>query len=371
MPSFSTKSTDQRLIETAEFITKQNRQAGLKVYEWGVDAPLHEFRRIGEKMHMGSSGTKEERRYRRAIIMMRAGVLRHDVNKAVNETKAILASQCQAKFNTTLLQCANYSAQVPSALDLMASQRGAKVEVDQATRLQGQLRGIQNSRKGLAHEIYIPVNDPNDGAIQHTYSYVKSNLCDDQYRTAIGPGKSLRALDNGGELFVIGHGNLGTGIGTHTREYGARDLVTQLRNDSLSRNPTAPVVIYLFACWAGTHTRRGFGGFGKREPYVRRFARALAANGFNNYQVVGFAGSVSKQTLTQDYLHAPGSTNPGTSSLGSDGVYSVYEVSNGDFNRTIGQDWTTKAAPNKHTIAFWKGWSTLTVRQRGGKENLG
>jgi len=59
----------------------------------------------------------------------------------------------------------------------------------------------------------------------------------------------------------------------------------------LSRNPTQPIVIFLFCCWGATHTRHGVFDV-KRKPYAYRFAKALAERGFNNVRVVGFAGSV-------------------------------------------------------------------------------
>ena len=83
MPSFSTKSTEQRLTDTAAYIEQRNPQAASKVYQWGINATTHEMRRIGEKMHMGKTGTADERRLRRAMIMMRAGVMRHDIRKVV------------------------------------------------------------------------------------------------------------------------------------------------------------------------------------------------------------------------------------------------------------------------------------------------
>ena len=198
-------------------------------------------------------------------------------------------------------------------------------------------------------------HDTQDGATYHCIDYIKSHLTADLYKKAISHGNPLGALDGGGELFVVGHGHLGRGIGSHNGKLGATELARQLRADGLDLNPVQPIVIYFFSGWGATHTRRTWGGGGKREPYARRFARALVTAGFRNHKVVGFAGSVISENLTQDYIHAPGVTNTGQVSLGKDGMYNIYQVRNGNFNRTHGEDWTTKASPNKHTYKIWKG----------------
>ena len=124
MLRFSTKNIDQRLIDTAAYIDQRNHQAGLKVFQWGAGAPLHEFRRIGEKMHIGKTGTVTDRRYRRAMIMMRAGVMRHDIRKVVTEVTAVTSGQLPGRFGTLLLQCVAYVAPpIPSALAIMASEQ--------------------------------------------------------------------------------------------------------------------------------------------------------------------------------------------------------------------------------------------------------
>ena len=142
-----------------------------------------------------------------------------------------------------------------------------------------------------------------------------------------------------------------------------------MRVNGLERNPATPITIYLFVCWAATHTRKAWGGLGKREPFARRFARELQKHGFNNHLVVGFAGGVTSGIVSQHLYNAPDFVNSNTHSLGEDGVYSVYEVKNGGYNRIIGQDWTTKASPNSASPEFWKGWATIEVKKRGGRHN--
>ena len=131
----------------------------------------------------------------------------------------------------------------------------------------------------------------------------------------------------------------------------------------------------MFSCWAATHTRRGWGGIGKRKPFIRRFTIVLHQNGFSNHIVVGFAGAVISQNLAQDYVHKPDVDRTGNYNLGKDGMCNIYEVFEGGDNRTHGEDWTTKAGAYSSswkfmTINNWKvsfpGWSTMTVRKRGG-----
>ncbi|MCL1077541.1 hypothetical protein D5R81_06025 [Parashewanella spongiae] len=78
----------------------------------------------------------------------------------------------------------------------------------------------------------------------------------------------------------------------------------------------------------------------------------LAASGFNNYQVVGFAGAVLGQNVSQYYCHGGNHDNDQHAvSVASEGLYSV---NNGSFNRIIGQDWTSKHSSKygfkKHSV---------------------
>lgn len=173
-------------------------------------------------------------------------------------------------------------------------------------------------------------------------------------------------------MFIIGHGNLGAALGTHDRTYGASELARLLQTDQLNQNPAQPIVIFLFCCWGATHTRHGVFDV-KRKPYAHRLSKALAELGFNNVKVVGFAGSVWRNQQQQTVIRKSRRSNrnrlanPGNNplptidylSLGKDDVYSVYEIDNGDFNRTYGKDWTTRDG------------DIITVCHRGaGKQHL-
>jgi hypothetical protein len=384
MLDFPTKNTDTRLIETARFIEAQNPNASQKLYRWASHVETHEFRRIGEKMHMGNGGTKNDRKLKRAIILLRTSILRHDVNKVVKEVNAITVNQLQTNFNVILNQAANFVPVTPSAIDFMAAQRLTKIDQEKALRVRPQLNLLKNQRRGLPFETYIPFYVSTDGSINGMVNYIKCTLVNNNNKAPLNHGapNSLISLNQGGELYIVGHGNLGRGVGTGRGKLGASALARQLMLDGLALNPATPITIYLFSCWAATHTRKAWGGVGKIEPFIRRFARALYQNGFRNHTVVGFAGAVISQNLAQDYVHKPGVSHTGDHNLAKDGMYNIYEVFQGGFNRTHGEDWTTKARENGSSWKFlqchngsqfykpssWScpGWSTMKVRKRGG-----
>ena len=358
MKLFSNKSFEDRLDETIQFIHDDNDMVGGKLDTWYRNATPYDRKRVGEKLHIGksiTSGAKNDRKLRRAIMLMRAGVLRHEINKVVTEVTGISTSGLALKYRVVLNQCRHHAATPPTALDVIATQPNAKIEVSQAQRARARLLGIGNQRANLAHEIYIPVYDGNDNAIVSTKNYIKYDLCVDPNKSYKTAGQSLQDLDNGGELFIIGHGNLGAALGTHDKSYGAGDLAKLLQTDHLSRNPTQPVVIFLFCCWGATHTRHGIFDV-KRKPYAHRLAKAMAKRGFNNVKIVGFAGSVWRSEQQQIVIRNNRRSNknrlatPGNNplptidylSLGKDDVYSVYDIDSGDFNRTYGKDWTTR-----------------------------
>lgn len=96
-------------------------------------------------------------------MLMRSAVLRHEINKVVSEVKAIPSGNLSSRFAITLQLTANHVSVAPTAIDLMAAQKGAKVQVEQAQRLKSKLKQLQETRKGLAHEIYLPDNDEKTG----------------------------------------------------------------------------------------------------------------------------------------------------------------------------------------------------------------
>src|SRR5262249_3153840 len=148
-----------------------------------------------------------------------------------------------------------------------------------------------------------------------------------------------------------GRGIFGAGLGAHKKTLGAGELAEALETDGLPKAPDAPIWVYLWACWAATHTRRAWGGLGYREPFARRLARAMAKRGFTGYFVVGFAGSVAKEEIHQSYrtekIEGARMTiykaTSGKTAHFAEAEYVVYQVQDGDFNRIHGEDWSSKA----------------------------
>jgi hypothetical protein len=386
MTLFATKTWQNRLKETIEFISKKTQNAVVeKIHGWERYATAWEKERIAEGMHQGvGMSDKAERAYRRALILMRAAILRHDLSKVKREVNGYNAVTLATHFDRIARECANHQDVVAPWADRV------KVEEQNKKRAEMLERAIKDWEKTPEHQLvasftekqkkiyddytkekartalilpvitYQPVPDATDQSMVKTVNTVAQG----GQNKKRGEG-GLRALENGGELYIVGHGNLGSAIGTHDESLGARKLVEALAGDGLPKAPQAPIWIYLFACWTGTHTRRAYGGLGKREPYARRFAKALANNGFSGLYVIGFAGSVEADKLAQDYdMRLRGQNAQQQFRRSAADLYVVYHVSGGDFNRVHGQDWTTKATRVE-------GFTTakITVRPRGGAHN--
>jgi hypothetical protein len=367
------KSSDTRYAETVAFI-KTKRIVGTdtalaKLGQWRQNAAPWEQKRVLDAMHFGKGlfSTKASRLERRAIILLRAAVLRHDLSKVSAEVQGL--GNHIAVLTGKLQQVINQSGQAAPESPHMRA-RLAKAVSAAHTQRDIRIKGVKENRKAahqaqqqaeqaqsaLTRIMYVPADDPQDDAIQ----LAVKNLFE---LTRKMPGQvGLDVLDGGGELYVIGHGNFGEGIGTHHRYYGARKLMALLHKDGLSKDPSEPVWIYLWACWGATHVRRGFGMLGKRVPMARRMARAMATNGFSNHYVVGFGGSVfgaSGLATDLDY----GGTPEVHKQMQVQERYVVYEVKANDYNRVAGQDWTTKASPKNRNTTH------ISVTERGGSHN--
>src|SRR5262249_19476664 len=94
-------------------------------------------------------------------------------------------------------------------------------------------------------------------------------------------------------LYIAGHGNFGQGIGTHKTHYGARRLVQLVIQAGLEKTQKN-LTIHLVSCNSGASCRRKY-FFAHRDPYVKRFAEALAAQQFTGITVVGYIGFVTSQ----------------------------------------------------------------------------
>lgn len=151
----------------------------------------------------------------------------------------------------------------------------------------------------------------------------------------------LHALNWGGRLYLVGHGNAGGAIGDHDDKYGANSLVQLLLNERLPKEPKAPVTIWLFACATGASVNLGYVPIPvyRKDPFVLRFAKALWAKGFKNYYVVGFAGFVGTDAdICVDYSVDDDKSDSREWRLTSPEERIVYQVTSDGFSKVGGGD---------------------------------
>jgi hypothetical protein len=407
---FDHKDRDQRIDETINFIAGytnppgdlKNLVAVLKAWQSGATF-ANERKRVSDAMHQGPFGSENDRGFRRATILLRTAVLRHDSSKAEREVNLLDGVALRGHFEAILRQCANHAQVVPPFLEALRASAAAKASKDELqtmtrklvqnlggtsagwlTTLKNNQGNMNKSQKKLyedweakvarsdqltqnrraAKYLYLPVPSDNDTAIRNGQAKFNQEV----KVVKCGAG-GLDGLKRGGELFVLGHGNFGVGVGTHDEHLGAVRLATSLDMDKLPKSPDEPIWIYLYVCWTATHTRRAWGGQGKREPYARRLARAMSDRGFEDHYLVGFAGSVGfasaasvEVTVSQKLDVVNGSETPGQTQPLKDSDFSVYKLTPGNYNRVAGEDWTSKAA---HTWNPKTDWDISVVR-RGG-----
>jgi hypothetical protein len=190
--------------------------------------------------------------------------------------------------------------------------------------------------------IFVPASG--DSVVDLLAQNLPDTLADGDAVTT-GPGdKKLGNIDknNNPTLFIAGHGNFGLGIGTHKTHYGARRLVRMLLDEGLGKTQVN-LAIHLVACNSGVSCRRKL-IFPRREPYVKRFAEALAAQQFTGVTVIGYAGFVTADVRSTLGYNLRTKTNDQPSyrhlyGLGSVGRQVIYTVTSGGATKTAGDDW--------------------------------
>jgi hypothetical protein len=363
------ETANLRFKKTRSFIEANETQIAKQLDNWKKDANFGERHSILEAMSLGrvhlsgarSQGDGGARQELRALVLIRTAILRHEVSKVKAEVGMIHTSSVAKSKLQDVIRAVKQRA---SSLDHEPAQlkiwRLREEERACERRDQNVLRFRQKYESSVealeqatqaqpdVKLFWTPHPDPKDGEMTKSIQKLSNG---GMSRTA----GSLTLLRSGGELFVVGHGHMGESIGSSSGSNGARSLTTVMRNNGLPFSPEHPIWIYLWMCWGGTYTRRGIGGIGKREPYARRLARAMAGSGFKNYYVVGFAGSVTESNIQQDMYY--GGDRKGfkhkTIDHHEEEAYVVYHVSQGDYNRVEGQDWTTKFS---HSGVSRKGW---------------
>jgi hypothetical protein len=393
---FNWKNRNVRINETIDYIAggdnvfdKATLIAVLKTWRDSV-AHANERARISDAMHQGMTGSDLAKKLRRATILLRTVVLRHDASKVQREVNGQGDVVVAARYLGIVQQCVNFTQIIPPWLEVAKAPGAATAKKEMVDQLTGRLRlrlnissdwwlerlkdhvdalspeqrklydawqaaeadadALRTAHGLLKKIVYLPAPTDTDQTILDNVDWLKDG------KTQVKRGrKGLAELQGGGELYVVGHGNFGNGIGGHHRHLGATKLAEALEGDDLPKNPAAPLWIYLWACWTATHTQRAWGGLGRREPYARRLARVLAKRGFENCFTVGFAGSAAKGEISQDYKLVEGELTKGRKKNLAECDYVVYEVTHGDYNRVAGEDWTTKCDP------VWRFWEDYDI----------
>jgi len=192
----------------------------------------------------------------------------------------------------------------------------------------------------MATVIFTPADDI-DTAIQGVRSAVEKVVKGKQ-PLLTGPGQEqLGSLQNeDSDLYVVGHGSFGLGVGSHTTHYGGGRLAALLVEEGLEK-VQKNLQIFVVACNSGVAMERGQG---RRRPYVERLAEALANRGFVNTTVTGFGGFIS-ENLYSSLRYANG------------------EVENTKFNSGVGNPAQVSIFSRKvvYTVANNKATSTSTA----------
>lgn len=105
--------------------------------------------------------------------------------------------------------------------------------------------------------------------------------------------RALATMSMNDTLYVVGHGNYGRGIGTHTSYLDAKDLAERLKALGL---PDLCVKIKLLACNTGARC-------GSRVAYGERLAAALRDLGYKQPKIHGYIGFVIASTFTPQKAH--------------------------------------------------------------------
>lgn len=408
------KTSAGRLSDTLSFIEKYVQdskdqqlktnwqQVKQRLQTWQEDDnKQHERQRIGTHMHVGSGGTEQQRAIRRTLILLRSAILRNESDKAQTDVGRIGADQLGTELASTIQASANYAPLVTKRYEeeklfnpWAAADRERTDAESASNRKWAALRGIYQQEHGYigtkekeeafqlyardaaseekeklrqtkarANELAAPLNAYREERKQRAQLIyqpsreadgpMKGNIEYLNYKLITVGGSGLAALQPGGELYVVSHGNFGVGVGTHTDHKDAPRLLSDMERAGLPRSPDTPVELYIWACWGAVNTEtRSFGRTSNRKPFAQRLASAMAGRNYNNYNIIGFAGSVSKsqvhQTVTVQNGHETESDEVTPSQF-----HSIYSVRNRDYHRTQGEDWVANVS-NTDTSEIYK-----------------
>lgn len=376
------------------------------IQSWQGDSQKADERiRIGAALHLGTSGNASTRILRRAILLIRTAVLRNDLDKAKTETLAL----GDASLSTTLKRVVAAAANRPNLLLKRFQYEKLANEAATAT---NELTGISTAINKQYHasrhafykehgygshtveakwpeEVKLKLKNKIDSDLQdlqqkQTEQSAKVQAAQkraDDYNQSqrankpqlifnpskeednaminnrkylnlkeINVGSSgLGVLTAGGELYIVGHGNFGNGVGGHHDHKTPEAMVAALVASGLPKKPKAPVDLYVWACWGSVRTQRERvqqprqrrqPNLTYNEPYARRLAQTLFQQGFKNYNVIGFAGTVNASNLYQRLLYDPDTkAEYNSSEVEYAQAHSIYAVGDDSWDRVVGEDW--------------------------------
>lgn len=381
------------------------RLAKQSLQSWQESADrTDEVARVGVAMHLGRAGTAEERELRRAIILLRTALLRNETEQAHTEVVALDTDALDGVLTAVLDQAGNpvswktmhYTERefygrwhdawleertkadpidkvrqtANSAFWNKRKKQGAlssdedqqrkdmineavskhpeltaarQQKLDVMDQRNQELENFRQERRQKPRVIFQPSKE-DDGPIRGNIEHLRFPVVN-----AHSHKRELTQLAAGGELFVVGHGNFGLGVGTHSDHVDAEALLNQLVEAGLPKTPTAPVELFIWACWGAVRTQEWNPADGFRQPYAQRLASQMASRGFTNYNIIGFAGSMVQGDVYQQVIEEQGDEK-NNEPVDPAVFHSVYAVRSGRYDRTYGEDWEatiSRPAPEK------------------------
>ena len=223
MPTFDTKGSLGRLYETYRVIKLKNTPVSEKFLFWYESAMPSQVELISSKMHLGKSliprstdATSLERKFKRALILLRVSLLWENIDLVVREVNRISASDIEAMLNRCIASCRTIEkTTLPPSLAYLEAKASYKAIGDTKRMISDKLEPKKDALKGRTSEIFSPyynrdtADDGTKGCINVVFGHLSSA------KSVKTQGGSLKSLDNGGALYIVGHGNFGHGIGTH------------------------------------------------------------------------------------------------------------------------------------------------------------
>jgi hypothetical protein len=206
----------------------------------------------------------------------------------------------------------------------------------------------------MAEAIFVPVQG--NAAVTSLANAIQNQWCGAGVVVTTMGQNQLGALNGAASsLYIVGHGNWGSGVGTSQHHYGGGRLAQILVNEGLQPAQVA-LDIYVVACNSGVAMQRLGPLAGRRRAYVARLADALAALGFTNVTVHGYAGFISTALSSTLKLNRwtlnPSATHAHRVNLsGPNNREVVYSVMGGVAQKVSGQDWQGTSSVTSTRIA--------------------